>query len=444
MKHNKFVAHRNDRRGGGVLCLVSDCYMADELGKPSNWPQSCDGVIVKLSSIASVLVVVYRPPDCTCDDTEQLVNAFDSVLSLGYHTTILGNRNMPAIDWCADPPKATGVAARLVELTVSWDMRQMVAEPTRGNSHLDIILTSVPASYKTCRTEAPESSSVALLSASWSPPRRYGQQSLRRPCRRIDYDALQAHLAAFNWAKFLQATVDINVLWGMFHSIVSEAVETCSSSTLPRATYVSRILRSLLKRKKRRWRLMKVHPSMRNKDRHRLAADQLIAATRMYRTRSENALLRSSPSRFYRYVSSCLAARDSNIVLTSADGQLISDDSSICEELSAEFSKNFSQSSGPSAIAISPTVNSAFQVDLSLTALFRVIQDLPNSAAGPDNIPAAVYKRSAAILTRPLLHLFQQSLYGGTVPAAGKWQRFIPCTRARGRGRPRHPTDQLA
>ena len=125
---------------------------------------------------------------------------------------------------------------------------------------------------------------------------------------------------------------------GRFHSIVSEAVETNSYSTLPRATYVSRRLRSL--RKKHRWRLIKAHPSMRNKDRYRLAADQLTAATRMHRTRSENALLRSSPSRFYRYVSSCLAARDSNIVLTNADRQLISDDSSICEELSAEFSKN--------------------------------------------------------------------------------------------------------
>ena len=118
MKHNKFVAHRSDRRGSGVLCLVSDGYMAVDLGKPSNWPHSCDGVIVKLSSIASDLVVVYRPPDYTCDDTKQLVNAFNSILSLGYHTTILGDLNMPAIDWCADAPKATGVAG-LAKLTVS-------------------------------------------------------------------------------------------------------------------------------------------------------------------------------------------------------------------------------------------------------------------------------------------------------------------------------------
>ena len=171
---------------------------------------------------------------------------------------------------------------------------------------------------------------------------------------------------------------------------------------------------------------MKAHLSLRNKDRYRLAADQLTAATRMYRTRSENALLRSSPSWFYRYVPSCLAARDSNIVLTSSDGQLISDDSSICEELSVEFSKNFSQSSGPSAAAISPTVDSAFQVYLPLTALLRVTQDLPNSAAGPDNITAAVYKHCAAILARPLLHLFQQSLYGGTVPAALKVAMVYP------------------
>ena len=310
----------------------------------------------------------------------------------------------------------------------------MVTEPIRGNSLLDIIFTTAPASYKTCRSEAPVlSSDHCLVVCQLVFPLRYGQPSLRRPCRRSDYDALQAHLAAFNWAKFLQATVDINVLWGMFHSIVSEAVETCSSSTLRRATYVSRRQRSLLMRKKRRWRLMKAHPSMRNKDRYRLAADQLTAATRMYRTRSENALLRSSHSRFYRYVSSCLAVRDSNIVLTSANGQLIYDYSSICEELSADFSKNFSQSSGPSAVAISPSVNSAFQVDLSLTTLLRVIQDLPNSAAGPDNIPAAVYKRCAAMLARPLLHLFQQSLYGGTVPAAWKVAKVCPLYKGKGK-----------
>ena len=219
----------------------------------------------------------------------------------------------------------------------------------------------------------------------------------------------------------------------MFQSIVSEAVENCSSSTLPRGTYVSRRLRSLLMRKKRRWRLMKAHPSIRNKDRYWLAANQLTAAIRMYRTRSKNVLLRSSSSRFYRYVSSCLAARDSNIILTSADGQLLSDDSSICKELSAEFSKNFSLSSGPSAVAISSTVNSAFQENLSLTALFRVIQDLPNSAAAPDNIPAAVYKRCAAILARPLLHLFQQSLYGGTVPAAWKVAKVYPLYKGKGK-----------
>ena len=178
---------------------------------------------------------------------------------------------------------------------------------------------------------------------------------------------------------------------------------------------------------------MKAQTFMKNKDRYRLAVDQLTAATRMHRTRSKNPLLRSSPSQFYRYVSSYFVASDSSIVLTSADGQLISDDSSICEELSAELSKNFSQSSGPSAVAISPTVNSAFQVDLSLTALLRVIHDLSNSAAGPDNIPAAVYKRCAAILARPLLHLFQQSLYGGTVPAAWKVAKVYPLYKGKGK-----------
>ena len=54
------------------------------------------------------------------------------------------------------------------------------------------------------------------------------------------------------------------------------------------------------------------------------------------------------------------------------------------------------------------------------------LRELPNTLAGPDGIPATVYKQMAHILAAPLLHIFQQSLHQGKLPRAWKLARVIP------------------
>ena len=72
------------------------------------------------------------------------------------------------------------------------------------------------------------------------------------------------------------------------------------------------------------------------------------------------------------------------------------------------------------AVNIDSTENSMFQVDLTLSTVKAVIRDLPNSAAGPDRIPAAIYKRFISNLAPPLLSIFQQSIIQECVPLPWK------------------------
>ena len=58
------------------------------------------------------------------------------------------------------------------------------------------------------------------------------------------------------------------------------------------------------------------------------------------------------------------------------------------------------------AVNIDSTENSMFQVNLSLSTVKSIIRDLPNFAAGPDRIPAAIYKRFINNLAPLLLSIF--------------------------------------
>ena len=76
--------------------------------------------------------------------------------------------------------------------------------------------------------------------------------------------------------------------------------------------------------------------------------------------------------------------------LRSTNGQLIQPDCGTCNALAHEFSTKFLP---PSMIAVNidSTENRMLQVDLSLPTVKSLIRDVPNSVAGPDRIPVAIY-----------------------------------------------------
>ena len=61
-----------------------------------------------------------------------------------------------------------------------------------------------------------------------------------------------------------------------------------------------------------------------------------------------------------------------------------------------------------------------------------VIRDFPNSAAGPNRIPAAIYKRFISNLALPLLSIFQQSIMQGCVASSWKTAKLIALLKGKG------------
>ena len=429
----KFVAHRTDMRGGGVICMLNSEFNATEITKSQFSPPSCDVLLMKLDKLNTILVIVYRPPSCTSADTVQLWKAIEDILLLGYRTTILGDFNLPDINWLADPPTATTpVSLSLIELASAWDMSQIVPKPTRNDNYLDIILTTSSCDYSNVFVHPPVSSSDHYLVVCDLHLPQHIERNHSRVSSYIDYAALKNHLAAINWSSILVST-DVNNLWDAFHSTLSAAMHASTRSSTPRSIHIQHKIRALFLRKKRRWRQLKSRPNLSNKRRFRVASSQLTAAIIRNRKSEEDAILGLSALKFYRYVSSKLQTHDKKIALKDSDGNFLLVSSDICCALSEEFCKNFSSASNELFNQpIAATENSKFQIDLSMSAIKSIIHDLSSSAAGPDGIPAMVYKHCSDILAPLLLKIYQHSMFQGLLPRAWKLAKIVPIYKSKG------------
>ena len=160
----KFVSCRRNKAGGGIMFFIKKDDNAVEITASLTILNSCDRTIIKIGCLASNHVLIYRPLNCTKEDILQLLDALACILSANKNLTILGDFNLPGINWLVEPPlDENKLSAALVKLVLSWDMTQVVCEPSRGRNWLDFIITTTQSAYNKCHVHGPVASSDRKL-----------------------------------------------------------------------------------------------------------------------------------------------------------------------------------------------------------------------------------------------------------------------------------------
>ena len=218
LNYPKISAYRQHGEGGGVTILLHPTFNAIELPLPDNFPASCDCVIVNILPLKLILVLLYRPPHCTREDTVHLLSALENICNDHDHVTIMGDFDAPRIDWTTCPPTPLdAVAYDIIEFCEAMNMTQLVPKLTRDDSILDIILTTKPNRFSNCVIEAPiasfdHNSIVCYIKC----PTSVRLIAIKKKSKNIDYVALNHEFAIIDWSSCFDNSLKISTVWNKF------------------------------------------------------------------------------------------------------------------------------------------------------------------------------------------------------------------------------------
>ncbi|KAF2352887.1 Reverse transcriptase domain [Trinorchestia longiramus] len=90
------------------------------------------------------IVLVYSHPTCTAIEDDEFSDYLDIFLSTPHKTLIMGDFNLPHINWTTRQSQEPG--SKLIDLMNTNSLQQHVNEPNKGNNILDLVMTTTDLS----------------------------------------------------------------------------------------------------------------------------------------------------------------------------------------------------------------------------------------------------------------------------------------------------------
>ncbi|KAF2349954.1 Endonuclease/exonuclease/phosphatase [Trinorchestia longiramus] len=145
-----YVLHNVDKpshsnRGGGSLIYVREKLQPQIKTKRATEKSEILHLNIQPHPGQTIkFVLVYRKPTCTAIEDDEFYDCLDIILSTPHETLIMGDFNLPHINWTSRQSQAPG--SKLIDLMNNHSLQQHVNEPTRGNNILDLVMTTTDLS----------------------------------------------------------------------------------------------------------------------------------------------------------------------------------------------------------------------------------------------------------------------------------------------------------
>ncbi|KAK6044864.1 endonuclease/exonuclease/phosphatase family protein, partial [Cooperia oncophora] len=215
-----FRRDRKGRKGGGVCCLAKNGLKISLGTVPPDIKSDllCLDITDSIFSRKIRVILVYRPPNSSANDDDCLIESLLDVTLTQAHLVLLGDLNLE-IDWSTNTAKSSG-SSKFLEFFKAGGFTQNVMEPTRGESILDIILTSTPL-LRSVSIKPPFASSdhstVAFQFQIQSPLKN----NLPFPnFNKADYGGLSSYLNSVNWWEVFCDYTSVDDVYNRFCGVV--------------------------------------------------------------------------------------------------------------------------------------------------------------------------------------------------------------------------------
>jgi len=439
---------RNLRSGGGVCILIKKSLNYAEIAVDDqfNLLEICCIDIILGTHLHYRFVCTYRPPGNNRENMEyaSLLAKYIDVISSSRHPIVmLGDLNLPNIDWLHLAAQNDGIHNFLLDTFVSNGFTQLVTDPTRGDNILDIILTNEPTIISKLSVCEPFSNSdhnqvqfcVDVISEHSEVTNSYYTEK-RFLWHEADYDGMNLYLSAVDWYGMLTVNLSPNDLWSALRDKIYEAANlfvpiTNYLSNVPKRGHLKlypKTIRNGLARKRCLWRAHRKDPeNSRLFVRYKKCETECRNMIQKHELAKEAKVISADNiGSFYKFVNNRLTCSTGIATLLDNAGNAVTSDADKAELLNQYFGSVCTKDDGqlPCLKQIVPKDAKLSSVDFSINAVLRVLKKLKTkSAPGPDKLPSVLYKNLSYSLAEPLSLLFASCQSVGKIP--DEWRSAI-------------------
>ena len=416
--------------GGGLVVYsrtgleVLSCDKISDFNQYCKFKLKCDGENY-------YFYLIYRPPPSGEDNFEKLCNL---VKGAEKNTVLVGDFNLPHITW--PDGEAEGRDKRFVLALQDSYMEQLVTIPThiKGNC-LDLVITNSPDLVQEVRDvgRLGRSDHVILEFNLAIGETKQKEQVAVKNWKKADWNKIKEGLRNTIWP----ATTDNSTVeesWGLLRSkldqLVEENVPTCTFRPRKSDWMTGDILREI-RRKRRQWKKAKVGGEE-DRAEYEDTAKKLKKMIRNAKRNMEKKLAteryyNSKP--FYNYIKKKSTTRSTIGPLINNQGDTVSEEEEIAEELNEYFASVFTREDLTSVPDPAP-MRSRTKLRgtwISTEKVRKKINKLKkHGAAGPDGIRPQLLQQCADEISPVLAMIGRKSLGTGTVPEEWKKANVVP------------------
>ena len=432
------VRYDRNRHGGGVLLYVSNAITCKVL------PQ-CDGlellsIVITGNNCKACVTLFYRPPnsstaifDILFSYLESLdISQFSNFIMIGDFNVDVSNHSHPLF------PK-------LRDMSASFDLQQMVTEPTHihgnGSSIIDHVYTSNSLLIKSCVTIPPLSTADhngLLAKVLWR-----ASGSLNSPNNskgrvvwlyaHADWSKTCDMIENFDWNSIMCDNIDLS--WSNWHDQFLKILEECiPKRSLPQRRNLPWLSKKLVTTMKRRNLLFRRAKKTGNFLKYKSLRNKLVSEFRKAKSAYFGRLNPKNPKDFWRTVK-YLNKKQSTIPTLVSETLEANSGIEKANMLNSFFSKCFNQSTRPLSDNDCDQLRSSCDVcpDELLcdeSAICGMLESLDVSKSnGPDGVSSRMLKSTAAHIAPSITKLFNQSIKSGRIPSEWKSSFVVPISK---------------
>ena len=423
----------------GIILYIKHNYTYTVQEIQTNFQEYLSAEITSSTGSVISVCLIYRSPNSSQQNNKLLLKSIsDFCAHSGNNAFILGDFNLPKIDWANNKASFMSYEEEFLTCLLDNFLHQHVLEPTRSRGGqqeniLDLVLSKDEQDISEIELMSSLGKSDHLVMRIILNIPTHGSnisQNERLQLYRGDYSSMREELQLFGWEEDLRDK-SMSQCWEFIRDqllqLQKKYIPVAKTIYNPKPGWMNREVTLAFKEKQKAWKRYNICRIDGNFEAYKKARNTLKRLTQDARKGFEKKIvaeIKDKPKSFWKFVSKKTKHTPKICRVRNSDGQLTQSNLETAECLNAYFSSVFTEDSDycPPCPPRGQECLSSFNIEEE--NIVQILKELKvDKAAGPDGILPRVLFETSNQIAKPLKILFDKSLENGEVPS--DWKRAI-------------------